>query len=84
VVVEKLSLIQEEEVDMAAKFLHSLADDSLDLKKQIGCMTGIFHLFDRHHIISSPRITQKRLPPGNPLVVVGHVFNKFSFSAWLS
>ncbi|XP_068464566.1 protein LONGIFOLIA 2-like isoform X2 [Phaseolus vulgaris] len=50
---------------MAAKFLHSLADDSLDLKKQIGCMTGIFHLFDRHHIISSPRITQKRLPPGN-------------------
>ncbi|CAJ1944207.1 unnamed protein product [Sphenostylis stenocarpa] len=50
---------------MAAKLLHSLADDNPDLQKQIGCMTGIFQLFDRHHIISSPCITQKRLPPGN-------------------
>ncbi|XP_027921193.1 protein LONGIFOLIA 2-like [Vigna unguiculata] len=52
---------------MAAKFLHSLADDNPDLKKQIGCMTGIFQLFDRHHIISSPHITRKRLHPGNSL-----------------
>lgn len=73
VVVERSSLIREE-VDMAAKFLHSLADDNPDLKKQIGCMTGIFQLFDRHHIISSPHITQKRLHPGNPLVVASHVF----------
>ncbi|KAJ1388559.1 DUF3741-associated sequence motif, partial [Sesbania bispinosa] len=50
---------------MAAKLLHSLADDNPDLQKQIGCMTGIFQLFDRHHIITARRISQKRLPPGN-------------------
>ncbi|KAI9088379.1 hypothetical protein K1719_029828 [Acacia pycnantha] len=50
---------------MAAKLLHSLADDNPDLQKQIGCMTGIFQLFDRHHIITARRINQKRLPPPN-------------------
>ncbi|XP_054805948.1 protein LONGIFOLIA 1 isoform X2 [Prosopis cineraria] len=50
---------------MAAKLLHSLADDSPDLQKQIGCMTGIFQLFDRHHILTARRINQKRLPPAN-------------------
>lgn len=48
---------------MAAKLLHSLADDNPDLQKQIGCMTGIFQLFDRHHILTARRINQKRLPP---------------------
>ncbi|KAK4750458.1 hypothetical protein SAY87_003940 [Trapa incisa] len=48
---------------MAAKLLHSLADENPDLQKQIGCMTGIFQLFDRHHMIDGRRITQKRLPP---------------------
>ena len=65
VVVGKLSLIGEEEVDMAAKLLHSLADDNTDLQKQIGCMTGVSQLFDRHHIIPPRHVTQKRLPPGN-------------------
>ncbi|TKY73294.1 LONGIFOLIA 2 protein [Spatholobus suberectus] len=50
---------------MAAKLLHSLADDNPDLQKQIGCMTGIFQLFDRHHILTARRISQKRLPSGN-------------------
>ncbi|XP_020208263.1 protein LONGIFOLIA 2 [Cajanus cajan] len=50
---------------MAAKLLHSLADDNPDLQKQIGCMTGIFQLFDRNHIITARRISQKRLPSGN-------------------
>ncbi|KAF7806272.1 protein LONGIFOLIA 2 isoform X1 [Senna tora] len=51
---------------MAAKLLHSLADENPDLQKQIGCMTGIFQLFDRHHnILTARRITHKRLPPGN-------------------
>ncbi|XP_027329395.1 protein LONGIFOLIA 1-like [Abrus precatorius] len=49
---------------MAAKLLHSLADDNPDLQKQIGCMTGIFQLFDRHHILTARRINQKRLPSG--------------------
>ncbi|CAL5201799.1 unnamed protein product [Lathyrus oleraceus] len=47
---------------MAAKLLHSLADDNQDLQKQIGCMTGIFQLFDRHQILTA---RQKRLPSGN-------------------
>ncbi|XP_009110333.2 protein LONGIFOLIA 2 [Brassica rapa] len=34
---------------MAAKLLHTLADENSDLQKKIGCMNGIFQLFDRHH-----------------------------------
>lgn len=52
---------------MAAKLLHSLTDDNPDLQKQIGCMTGIFQLFDPHHILTGRRISHKRLLPGNPL-----------------
>ncbi|KAJ9163511.1 hypothetical protein P3X46_023172 [Hevea brasiliensis] len=47
---------------MAAKLLHSLADDNPDLQKQIGCMTGIFQLFDRHHVISGRRRNHRLLP----------------------
>ncbi|XP_042033604.1 protein LONGIFOLIA 2-like [Salvia splendens] len=43
---------------MAAQFLHSLIDEKQDL--QIGCMNGIFHKFDRQHML---RNTTKRLPP---------------------
>ncbi|CAI9111731.1 OLC1v1012022C1 [Oldenlandia corymbosa var. corymbosa] len=55
---------------MATKLLQSLTDDNPDLQKQIGCMTGIFQLFDRQHIITPRRITTgpistaKRPPPG--------------------
>ncbi|OWM65224.1 protein LONGIFOLIA 1 [Punica granatum] len=48
---------------MAAKLLHSLADENSDLQKQIGCMTGILQLFDRPHMIASRRMNQKMLPP---------------------
>ncbi|GAB2270136.1 hypothetical protein Dimus_005044 [Dionaea muscipula] len=54
---------------MAAKLLHTLADDNPDLQKQIGCMTGIFQIFDRHHILSGRRLSgqshKRLLPPGN-------------------
>ncbi|KAH6781678.1 hypothetical protein C2S51_006971 [Perilla frutescens var. frutescens] len=55
---------------MAAKLLHSLTDDNQDLQKQIGCMTGIFQVFDRQHMITGSRgaivgHTTERLPPGN-------------------
>lgn len=53
---------------MAAKLLHSLTDDNPDLRKQIGCMTGILHLFDRHNAITTKRISHKRLPSGNYLI----------------
>ncbi|KAM2683229.1 hypothetical protein EV1_044873 [Malus domestica] len=52
---------------MSAKILHSLTDENRDLHKQIGCMSGIFQLFDRHHFLSGRRINgqnHKRLPPG--------------------
>ncbi|ESQ34940.1 hypothetical protein EUTSA_v10009952mg [Eutrema salsugineum] len=47
---------------MAAKLLHSLADDNSDLQKKIGCMNGIFQIFDRHHVLTSRR---KSLTLGN-------------------
>lgn len=50
---------------MAAKLLHSLADDNPDLQKQIGCMTGIFQLFDRQHVLTGRRLSHRRLPPGD-------------------
>ncbi|XP_022741645.1 protein LONGIFOLIA 1-like [Durio zibethinus] len=52
---------------MSAKFLYSLSDENPDLQKQIGCMNGLFELFDRHHFLGSRRIAtpnHKRLPPG--------------------
>ncbi|KAI3820887.1 hypothetical protein L1987_08438 [Smallanthus sonchifolius] len=54
---------------MAAKLLHSLTDDNPDLQKQIGCMTGVFQLFDCHQIVTGRRFpghSPKRLPPGSP------------------
>nr|XP_043636812.1 protein LONGIFOLIA 1-like [Erigeron canadensis] len=40
---------------MAAKYLHSLADENQDLQKQLGCMTGVFHIFNRNNIVSGRR-----------------------------
>ena len=56
---------------MAAKLLHSLADDNPDLQKQIGCMTGIFQIFERQHLISGRRPNQRRLlpPPSGSLLL---------------
>ena len=41
---------------MAAKYLHSLADENSDLRKQIGCMTGVFQVFNRHQMVAGRRI----------------------------
>ncbi|KAL3637907.1 hypothetical protein CASFOL_018355 [Castilleja foliolosa] len=57
---------------MAAKLLHSLTDENPDLQKQIGCMTGIFQLFDRQPILTGggrrvlAHHSSKRLIHGNP------------------
>ncbi|KAE8691578.1 Bromodomain transcription factor, putative isoform 1 [Hibiscus syriacus] len=51
---------------MSAKFVYSLSDERPDLQKQIGCMNGLFQLFDRHHFLGGRRIdspNHKRLPP---------------------
>ncbi|KAE9466621.1 hypothetical protein C3L33_01464, partial [Rhododendron williamsianum] len=52
---------------MSAKLPHSLMDENPDFQKQIGCMSGIFLMFDRRYFLSGGRITShnhKRLPPG--------------------
>ncbi|KAL0415959.1 UNVERIFIED_CONTAM: protein LONGIFOLIA 1 [Sesamum latifolium] len=55
---------------MAAELLHSLTDENPDLQKQIGCMTGIFQLFDRQHMLTGGRrilgdSPKRLLLPGN-------------------
>ncbi|KAL0422006.1 UNVERIFIED_CONTAM: protein LONGIFOLIA 1 [Sesamum latifolium] len=58
---------------MAAKLLHSLTDDNPDLQKQIGCMTGIFQMFDRQHMLTGGRRivghSPKRLPSGKDFCI---------------
>ncbi|GJU76779.1 longifolia 1-like protein [Tanacetum coccineum] len=57
---------------MAANYLHSLADENPDLRKQIGCMTGVFKVFNRHHMVAGRRVggySPKRGRPG------GLIFN---------
>uniref|UniRef100_A0A2P2M8E5 Uncharacterized protein MANES_02G056100 n=2 Tax=Rhizophora mucronata TaxID=61149 RepID=A0A2P2M8E5_RHIMU len=53
---------------MSAKFIYNLSDETPDLQKQIGCMNGIFQLFDRPHFLGGGRRiigqNHKRLPPG--------------------
>ncbi|XP_047314768.1 protein LONGIFOLIA 1-like [Impatiens glandulifera] len=51
---------------MSSKHVYSLSDDNRELQRQIGCMNGIFNIFDRHHFFSGRRHggrNQKRLPP---------------------
>ncbi|KAK5835169.1 protein LONGIFOLIA 1-like [Gossypium arboreum] len=52
---------------MSSKFMYSLSDENPDLQKQIGCMNGLFQLFDCHHFYGNRHITspnRKRLPSG--------------------
>ncbi|KAL8471758.1 hypothetical protein ACS0TY_029122 [Phlomoides rotata] len=53
---------------MSAKTMPSLRDENRDLRKQIGCMNGIFQIFDRHHFLTGRRISSrsnKRLLQGS-------------------
>ncbi|GJS10558.1 longifolia 1/2 [Tanacetum coccineum] len=45
--------------------VHTLIDDQQELQKQLGCMNGLFQLFDRRYLLGQRRRshTQKRLPP---------------------
>ncbi|XP_074566528.1 protein LONGIFOLIA 1-like, partial [Curcuma longa] len=42
--------------NMSAKFLQAIGDDNPELQRQIGCMTGIFQIFDRRHILTGRRL----------------------------
>lgn len=74
---------------MAAKILHSLTDDNPDLQKQIGCMTGIFQLFDRQQMLTGSRRivtpSPKRLPPGKRSLMLVALFSLLpQMCLWLS
>ena len=45
--------------------VHTLIDDPQELQKQLGCMNGLFQLFDRRYLLGQRRRShnQKRLPP---------------------
>lgn len=63
---------------MAAKILYSLTDEKPDLQTQIGCMTGIYQMFDRQHMVPGRHISghsTQRLTSGNPLF--GHCLGLF-------
>ncbi|KAJ8775146.1 hypothetical protein K2173_020150 [Erythroxylum novogranatense] len=68
---------------MSAKFIYTLSDDKPDLQKQIGCMNGIFQLFDRRHFLNGGRRiggpNRKSLPPGHnssPVMELKREFQK--------
>lgn len=53
---------------MSAKFLYTSADENPDLRRHIGCMTGILQMFDRQHLLVGRRLngnTHKSHPSGN-------------------
>ncbi|KAL8231464.1 hypothetical protein R6Q57_001242 [Mikania cordata] len=51
---------------MAAKVVHTQREDKQGLQKQLGCMNGIFQLFDRRYLLGLHRHgpTQNRLTAG--------------------
>ncbi|KAK1410172.1 hypothetical protein QVD17_36707 [Tagetes erecta] len=46
--------------------VHTLREDKEELQKQLGCMNGIFQIFDRRYLLGQRRHghNQKKLPPG--------------------
>ncbi|GMH20358.1 hypothetical protein Nepgr_022199 [Nepenthes gracilis] len=52
---------------MSAKLLYSLSDENPNLQKQVGCINGIFHLFERQQFLigrSTNSPNHKQLPQG--------------------
>lgn len=50
---------------MATKVVYTLREDKQGLQKQLGCMNGIFQLFDRRYLLGLHRSrNHKRLIPG--------------------
>lgn len=45
------------------------------IEKQMGCMAGFLHIFDRHQILAGKRLySAKRLPPSVILLIIFHVY----------
>ncbi|KAL3624071.1 protein of unknown function (DUF4378) [Castilleja foliolosa] len=64
---------------MSAKTMSSIRDENGDLQKQIGCMNGIFQIFDRQHFLSGRRMSggrTKRLLQGSQYQLDPHYTNK--------
>lgn len=57
----------EKATKMSARMLSSITEDNKDLHKKIGCMNGLFQLFDRHHFLIGKHLhgqNHKRLLTG--------------------
>lgn len=55
--LEKTVEFIEEAEERVLETMSSSRDEKRDLRKQIGCMNGIFQIFDRHHFITGRRIS---------------------------
>lgn len=44
-----------------ANLLKALAEDPITYEKEMGCMTGILQIFDRHHSFTGRRYGSKRV-----------------------
>lgn len=62
-------MVELKKLEMPEKLLDASADDKkLDLQKQIGCISGIFRMFDRRHLLAGRSLSDRshrKLPSGN-------------------
>lgn len=62
---------------MSEEHLQESTNEHLVLKKQSGCMTAIFRMFESRRVVPSKRVrchNLKRLPPGNTFIHSGLEF----------
>ncbi|CAL9085093.1 unnamed protein product [Musa textilis] len=68
-------MVELKKLEMPAKLLDASADDkNLDLQKQIGCISGIFRMFDRRHLLAGRSLSDRshrKLPSGHALLNTG-------------
>ncbi|KAJ8486559.1 hypothetical protein OPV22_019044 [Ensete ventricosum] len=68
-------MVETKKLEMPAKLLDASADDkNLDLQKQIGCISGIFRMFDRRHLLAGRSLSDRshrKLPSGHALLNTG-------------
>ncbi|CAD5174002.1 unnamed protein product [Musa acuminata subsp. malaccensis] len=68
-------MVELKKLEMPTKLLDASADDKkLDLQKQIGCISGIFRMFDRRHLLAGRSLSDRshrKLPSGHALLNTG-------------
>ncbi|KAJ0615251.1 putative protein LONGIFOLIA [Helianthus annuus] len=60
---------------MSTEVMHTLGEDTHELQKQLGCMNGIFQLFDRRYLLGQRRHGHHhKKPPQGVSVTVCHLY----------